>query len=73
MKFDVSTRLRYIFIDDSVLNLKELDSHFNREHEVLSLVLAAWGYIGAGDTRSAPDYEYRAFQQTDLIKFLDDF
>ena len=66
-------RQPYVFIDDSVLNLKELDSHFNREHEVLSLVLAAWGYIGAGDTRSAPDSGYRAFQQTDLIKFLDDF
>ena len=66
-------RQRYIFIDDSVLNLKELDSHFNREHKVLSLVLAAWGYIGAGDTRSAPDYGYQAFQQTDLIKLIDDF
>jgi phosphoglycolate phosphatase-like HAD superfamily hydrolase len=66
-------RQPYVFIDDSVLNLKELDSHFNRNTKILSFVLAAWGYLGAGDTRSAPEIGFPAFQQADLIKLLDDF
>lgn len=66
-------RRPYVFIDDSVLNLKELDSHFNRNTRVLSLVLAAWGYLGAGDIRSAPESGYPACQQEDLIKCLDSF
>ncbi len=66
-------RRQYVFIDDSVLNLKELDSHFNRNNRVLTLVLAAWGYLGAGDIRSAPASGYPAYRQEDLIKRLDTF
>lgn len=66
-------RRHYVFIDDSVLNLKELDSHFNRHSRVLTLLLAAWGYLGAGDIRSAPESGYPACQQEDLIKRLDSF
>ena len=66
-------RQKYVFIDDSVLNLKELDSHFNRNSRLLTLVLAAWGYLGAGDIRSAPETGYPAYQQADLIKRLDTF
>ena len=62
---------RYVFIDDSVLNLKELDLHFNRNTRVITLVLAAWGYLGAGDARSAPEIGFPAYQQSDLIKRLD--
>ena len=64
-------RRDYVFIDDSVLNLKELDAHFNRETRVLKLVLAAWGYLGEGDIRSAPGIGFPAYQQTDLIELLD--
>jgi phosphoglycolate phosphatase-like HAD superfamily hydrolase len=64
-------RQPYVFIDDSVLNLKELDSHFNRNTRVLTLLLAAWGYIGAGDIRSAQEIGFTAYQQADLIKRLD--
>ena len=66
-------RQQYVFLDDSVLNLKELDSHFNRNTRLLTLVLAAWGYLGAGDIRSASESGYPAYQQEDLIKRLDTF
>jgi hypothetical protein len=66
-------RRQYVFIDDSLLNLKELDSHFNRNTRLLTLVLAVWGYLGAGDIRSAPASGYQACQQEDLIKRLDSF
>ena len=65
-------RQPFFFIDDSIKNLKELDFHFNRNHKVLSLVLAAWGYLGADDTRRAQDSGYQAFQQTDVIKLIED-
>ena len=65
-------RQPYFFIDDSVKNLKELDFYFNRNHHVLSLALAIWGYVGADDTGRTPNSDYQAFQQTDVIKLLDD-
>ena len=64
-------RQQFLFIDDSVKNLQELDLHFNRDKKVLSLALAAWGYIGAGDTTGAPESGYPAFQQTDVVQLLD--
>jgi FMN phosphatase YigB (HAD superfamily) len=60
----------FLFIDDSVRNLQELDRHFNRDEKVLSLALAAWGYIEAGDTRTAPESGYPAFEQTDVVQLL---
>ena len=65
-------RQPFFFIDDSFKNLKELDFHFNRNQKVLSLALAAWGYLGADDTRRAPDSGYQAFQQADVIKLIED-
>lgn len=65
-------RRQFMFIDDSVKNLQELDLHFNRDKKVLSLALAAWGYIGAGDTRTAPESGYPAFQQTDVVQLFND-
>ena len=64
-------RQQFLFIDDSVKNLQELDHHFNRDKKVLSLALAAWGYIGAEDARMAPESGYPAFQQTDVVQLLD--
>jgi FMN phosphatase YigB (HAD superfamily) len=63
-------RRPFLCIDDSIKNLQELDSYFNREKKVVALVLATWGYIGAGDTRMAPVSGYPAFQQTDVIRLL---
>jgi len=63
-------RRQFLFIDDSIKNLQELDLHFNRDKKVLSLALAAWGYIGAGDTGLAPASGYPAFQQTDVIQLF---
>ena len=65
-------RQQFLFIDDSVKNLQELDHHFNRDKKVLSLALAAWGYIGAGDTSIAPESGYPAFQQTDVVQLFND-
>ncbi len=60
----------YSFIDDSLKNLKELDHHFNQGKKVLSLALAAWGYIGAEDARQAAEFGYPAFQQNDVVQIL---
>ena len=65
-------RQPFFFIDDSIKNLKELDFYFNRNHHVLSLALAIWGYVGVDDTGRAPNSGYQAFQQTDVIKLIDD-
>jgi len=63
-------RQPFVFIDDSIKNLQELDRHFNRDEKVLSLALAAWGYIGSGDSAAAPQSGYPTFQQTDVVQFL---
>ena len=65
-------RQQFVFIDDSLKNLKELDFHFNRNHKVLALGLAAWGYLGAEDSGRAPDSGFQALQQTDVIKLIKD-
>ena len=62
---------QFMFIDDSINNLRELDRHFNQHKKVLSLALAAWGYIGATDTQQAPQSGYPALQQTDVVKLLE--
>ena len=62
---------QFLFIDDSVKNLQELDHHFNRGKKLLSPALAAWGYIGAEDARMAQESGYPAFQQTDVVQLLD--
>jgi phosphoglycolate phosphatase-like HAD superfamily hydrolase len=63
-------RQQFMFIDDSVKNLQELDRNFNRDKKVVALALATWGYIGAGDTKTAPESGYPALQQTDVVQFL---
>ena len=59
------------FIDDSVKNLKDLDIEFNREKQMLSLVLADWGYTGPDDARIARESGYPVFNQTDVIRLMD--
>ena len=59
------------FIDDSVKNLKDLDIEFNREKQMLSLVLADWGYTGPDDSRIARESGYPVFNQTDVIRLMD--
>ena len=61
----------YVFIDDSLSNLKELDQHFNSDDsEFLRLILAAWGYIGPEDIKTAADLGYDVFSQEDFIGYL---
>jgi FMN phosphatase YigB (HAD superfamily) len=64
-------RQQFFFIDDSLKNLQELDHHFNRGKKVLSLALAAWGFIGAEDLAMAPESGCPTFQQTDVVRLLD--
>lgn len=49
----------YAFIDDSVKNLREIDEHFNRQENIISLIFATWGYIGPDDARTARDFGYQ--------------
>ena len=65
-------RRQFVFIDDSIKNLQELDWHFNKDEKALSLVLAAWGFIGAKDTQLAPQSGYPAWQQADVVALLED-
>jgi hypothetical protein len=60
----------YDFIDDSLMNLRELDLHFNRKEPFLRLILAAWGYTGPGDEDTARSLGYAIFSQNDLIDLM---
>ena len=49
----------YAFIDDSVKNLREIDEHFNKQAQTISLIFATWGYTGPDDARVAEDFGYQ--------------
>ena len=61
----------YVFIDDSLSNLKELDRHFNTpDSKFINLILAAWGYIGPEDAGMAAAIGYDIYSQEDFITYL---
>ena len=61
----------YVFIDDSLSNLKELDRHFNTPgSKFINLILATWGYIGPEDEGMAADLGYDVYSQEDFIIYL---
>lgn len=49
----------YSFIDDSVKNLSDIDTYFNKQEKPFSLILATWGYIGPDDVNRAERLGYR--------------
>ncbi|MEJ2102423.1 MAG: HAD family hydrolase [Desulfobacterales bacterium] len=59
------------FIDDSIKNLVELDRCFNKDHKILALLFASWGYIGPHDEKLAQSKGYPVLKQEDLIAHLD--
>lgn len=62
---------KYYFIDDSLKNLRELDLHFNKNKELLTLLFASWGYNGPEDKAMAQAYGYSVLKQEEFITFLD--
>ncbi len=56
----------HIFIDDSVLNLRELRHEYSNPEE-LQLLLATWGYLGPDDREIAAREGFRCSSQEDLI------
>jgi len=70
---DICSRLRldhYGVIDDSVKNLRELDTYFNGQAKILSPLFAGWGYVGPGDAASAKRLGYPVLDQSDVIARL---
>ena len=61
---------KFTFLDDSIKNLKDLDDYFNKDERLLSLLLAAWGYTGAGDDGIAAKAGYAVVNQMDVIEIL---
>jgi len=64
-----SDRLLY-FIDDSLKNLQDLNAHFNKPSNMLSLFLASWGFIGPDDIKTARSSAFPVLSQKDLIALL---
>jgi FMN phosphatase YigB (HAD superfamily) len=56
----------YFFIDDSVPNLCDLDTHFNGRNE-FNWILATWGYVGPGDRDEADRREFPCQSQEQFI------
>ena len=64
------TKPAYAFIDDSVKNLREIDTYFNREEKTISLIFATWGYTGPDDARTAEDFGYQVVTIDEFSKSL---
>jgi phosphoglycolate phosphatase-like HAD superfamily hydrolase len=61
----------YIFIDDSIKNLRQLSRHFSKSNPRLELVLANWGYIGPDSRNLAEMDGFAVFSQADLVDVMD--
>jgi FMN phosphatase YigB (HAD superfamily) len=61
----------FVFIDDSVKNLMDLDRCFNTDRDTLALLFASWGYTGPNDEKLARVKGYPVIRQEDLIALLD--
>jgi len=61
----------YRFLDDSVKNLRLIDTAFNRTSPLISLLFAQWGYSGPNDKETAQRYGYTSCTQDDIIHMLD--
>lgn len=59
------------FIDDSVKNLREIETSLNAGNKMIRLLLASWGYTGPLDEKVAREYGYPVLNQKDLISLLD--
>lgn len=62
---------RYFFIDDSIKNLRQIDTAFNSPQKIFSLLFASWGYNGPEDPALARNYGYQIVNQQDTIEMLD--
>lgn len=59
----------YYFVDDHLINLKDIDLAFNTDSEkLISLALCDWGYGWQGDFSEARSRGYDVLSQSDLIK-----
>lgn len=60
----------YYYIDDSLKNLKDLDTALNRQQKILIPLLASWGYTGYQALRLAQKNGYAVLKQSDAISLL---
>ena len=60
----------YAFIDDSVKNLHEIDTYFNKKEKIISLIFASWGYTGPDDARTAENFGYRIVAIDEFVDSL---
>jgi FMN phosphatase YigB (HAD superfamily) len=60
----------YAFVDDSVKNLCEIDTHFNKEQKTIDLIFAEWGYAGPDDARQAGSLGYQSLTMEQFIDLL---
>lgn len=58
------------FIDDSLRNLLDLDTSFNKPVKTLPLYLASWGFIGPDDLNGARSAGISVLNQAELIALL---
>jgi FMN phosphatase YigB (HAD superfamily) len=61
----------YVFLDDSLANLRELDTHFRTHELTLRLLLALWGYVGPEDADAAQAAGYGSVGQEEAIAMLE--
>lgn len=60
----------YAFIDDSVKNLCEIDTHFNKEKKTVELIFAEWGYAGPDDAPLARSLGYQSLTKDQFAEKL---
>jgi len=58
----------FVFVDDSVKNLREIDAYFNKDKKSVALIFATWGYTGPDDAHLARRLGY---QSLTIEEFMD--
>ena len=66
------THSHYYFLDDSLQNLQQLKSKFEKENDI-TFLLANWGYVGPDDEEEAILDGIQSLTQGGFLSFLDNF
>lgn len=61
----------YLFLDDSIKNLRLVETALNREKKLISPLFAGWGYSGPKDMETARESGYPVLTQEKIIDMLD--
>jgi phosphoglycolate phosphatase-like HAD superfamily hydrolase len=60
----------YLFLDDHLINLVDLDNYFNQKETIINFALCTWGYGWQGDIEEAKKLGYQVISQEQAVQIV---